>query len=455
MKKYFTIALCCLLAVWGYSQPVNKYLRERAERNLSLLAKDYQIAKRVQIDDSGIHLSDRNNRKAYSVFWTEMGHFVSNIENLNYYEVQRMFASKGTQAIQNYKDEIEFQHYKDYPTDISDLTVVLDPGHFGGSLEEGKIEGRVLRMSSADAHTAEDVEIYEAKLNYVTALLIKEKLAALNCNNVLITRPHDAGAIGQTFQFWLDYSVKNSLKEALHKGDISRDYHDQLVTALTDTTSPVNRNALFGFYRFLDFRARIEAANNYRADVTISIHYNASDDSRPYNSDRYYKPTEANYNMFFVPGGFLHNELDKSNSILDFIRLLVSPDLDNAVTLSSSILKEQQKVLGVPPGVIPDKSKLFPVTVPTDQPGVYARNLPQLRMIRGTVVYGETLLQDNAKEAAALAMEDISVVDPVSEVRITASRRCEQVATGYVNGILEFLKINKEKKLRYSASIKE
>ncbi|MEP2668831.1 MAG: hypothetical protein ABJH04_07545 [Cyclobacteriaceae bacterium] len=457
MKKSILYFILLLTSFAGNGQQINSYLQERAEANVLALVKDKQLAQRVVIDNNGIHLRTPNGRPQYSIYWNEMGHFISNVENSDYYEIQKLFKHKGTQAVQHYSDVIEYNHYTDYPTDLKELSVVLDPGHFGGNLEEALLEGRILRMSATDAKTDQDVSIFEAHLSYVTALLIKQKLAELGCHSVMITRPYGAGALGVSFASWLkeEDGFSSSIARSLKYNDVSRAYYDELILAAKDTTSNLNRNKLFNYYKFLDFRSRIDKANTYRANVTLSLHYNASDNSRPVNSERYYKPTEDNYNMIFIPGGFLYNELDKTDAILDFLRLLVSPDIDNSLTLSGLILEHQTKLTGVPRASIKPESKLYPVSNLTREPGVYARNLPQLRMIRGTVVYGETLLQDNANEAAALSKKEIKLVDPESGKVLWAPRRCDQVAQGYVDGIVSFLEINKEKKLRYTASVKE
>lgn len=454
---FVLIAISSLSFICRGQDVIDYPLRDRAVKNLSILVKDDLLAKRVIIDDNGITILDKGRqRKLYSIYWTEMGHFISNVENADYYEVQRLFAKKGTQAIQNIgARRIDVSYYKDYPTDMSQLRVVLDPGHFGGNHEEAKLEQRILRMTALNAGTKEDVTIFESELNYATALLIQQKLKALGCTDIIMTRGYGTGAVGKSFADWLQEDAVNSIKNSYRKEDISKERFDQLNSALkTVSTNGLSKKELFDYFRFLDFRSRIDKANEYHAHVTLSLHYNASEGSRPSNSDRYYPPVDDNYNMMFVPGGFLPNELDKTDAMLDFIRLLVSPDIDNSTSLSKTILDELEKTTKVGPADLHFSTPLAKVVNTTDHPGVYARNLPQLRMIRGTVIYGETLLQDNHKEAAALSNRTIRITDPETGKVLTASQRESDVAEGYVNGLIAFLQQNKEKSLLYTARIK-
>ena len=124
-----------------------------------------------------------------------------------------------------------------------------------------------------------------------------------------------------------------------------------------------------------------------------------------------FTPTQENYAMAFVPGAFMEGELDKPEDRIDFLRLLLNPkDLEASVRLSELFLKHSLALTEVPI-VSPEQglSYLSRASVLTRSPGVYARNLSLSRMIKGPLVYGESLCQDNSKESIRLNKKNLEV----------------------------------------------
>lgn len=445
MRSIIYLLLFWLSATTVHAQGLNKYLKERAEKNLQYLAKDPTIKNSVVIDDSGIHIKNfSTNRTDLSVYWSEIPHVISLLENSPYYEMVEKFKNKNTQSFKNISFSGPVEHYRNFPDSYDGLYVAIDPGHFGGTKDEAQMEGRIVKMKGEDLGISSDISFFESDLNYTTALMLKEYLVSKGAM-VMITRPYNAGALGMNFKTWLK-DIKGFQKDVIQSrnlGDISADYQTRLKTAYTDTTKIINRNELFGFYKFLDFKERANKINEFRPNITVAIHYNAAEGNKFYG-DRYLHPVTENYSMAFTPGAFMHGEVSKIDQKLDFIRLLLSPDLENSMQLADLVLDEHQKLLGVGRGNVLANDKMDKVTLPTPYDGVLCRNLVLTRMVRGTIVYGESLLQDNIEEALALSKKDIKVWDENFGL-IPTSKRCQEVSQAYATAIDRFLELNKKK----------
>ena len=452
MKKSLTPFLFVLLLTSVVNaQTMNSYLKERAEKNLQLLAKSSTIRGKVRIDHSGIALLTDDMRPEVTAKWVEMSKVINILETMPYYDMLKMFEHKGQQTFANASYN-EYSHYRTFPSEFENLYVAIDPGHFGGSLEASRMESRIVKIAAGDLGTKTDVIFTEADLAYCTALFLKEMIEAKG-GVVMITRPYGAGAVGEDFSSWVSNGgFMGAANNALRNKDITQDYFNKLKTAYSDRTNVVNRNELFNFYKFIDFKTRAQKINDFGPNITISIHYNAHDDNKFYG-DRYLHPVDDNYNMMFIPGAFMDGELVKQDQKLDFLRLLLSPDLENSQTLADLILDEHQKVLGVDRRVsVGEETRMGKSVIYTEKNGVFARNLVLTRMVRGTVVYGESLLQDNVKEAVLLGKKDIVAHDPAYG-DIPTSSRTKQVAQSYFNAIVRFLEENK-KKTDYMNSLK-
>mgnify|MGYP001576610280 CR=1 FL=1 len=70
----------------------------------------------------------------------------------------------------------------------------------------------------------------------------------------------------------------------------------------------------------------------------------------------------------------------------------------------------------------------------TDVPGVFCRNLTLTRMVKGTLIYGEALYQDNINEYKLLNKKEITIDG------IKISKRIEEVAEAYSEGIINYVK---------------
>ncbi|MBA3706168.1 MAG: hypothetical protein H0W84_09795 [Bacteroidetes bacterium] len=133
--------------------------------------------------------------------------------------------------------------------------------------------------------------------------------------------------------------------------------------------------------------------------------------------------------MAFVGGAFMRSDLPSREKRFEFLRLLVSDDLEKSIALSSSVVKSFEKILDVKTAGPKDATYLIQGCLPTLQEGVYCRNLQLTRYIHSPLVYGESLYQDNIDECKLLNMESDK----------TKNARIQQVAEAYFQGILNYV----------------
>lgn len=433
------INLPVLLFAQDTDSTARNILMNRAVENLYYLSNDLSIKGRVQIDNLGIIIYKDTDKSAvdFSLKWDEIEKFIEVVENWDYYTMVKTLSDQSALSFSKGYSKDLLNTYKGLPTKWTGLRICLDPGHFGGSMEEAKYEERYARFRKQDIGTNQDVEYYEADLTYAICVILK-KLIEKSGGTVLITRPYGTGSLGKSFDKWYKEDFQKSVDNSKIKGDISNDLYNELVNPLAE------RKYVFeNYYKFVEFRKRVEKINEFKPDMTLAIHLNSKEGNRRFG-DRYLIPVDDNYNMGFIPGAFLADELVKMDQKIDFVRLLISRDLDNSKRLGNEIIKSLQLNLNVNP--IPFENPLRvlrEVSIATDAQGVYSRNLVLTRMSRGTVFYIEALYQDNKDEIKKLSTLNYEIdIDGYGKKKIPL--RCNEVAFGCWKGIENYLLLNKK-----------
>lgn len=444
------LVLLLSLSFIAAAQINNSYLKVRADSNLRYLLKGKHRVNplEIQADRISIWSPMDSYKPIFSLYWSEVPKFIEIMESKNSFEVYDLVKGKGNAHFPQYMPPPNFDHYREYPIDFKDLYVAIDPGHFGGNQEEAAVERRIVNVEGSQIGEKKNHSFHEAELTYATALLIKEKLEALGAH-VMITRPNGAGAKKKSFNKWLQEDFKLDLEQQFRSSQISETFYNDLRIINIDSLSSRSRNTVFEFYKFLDFRARIDKINDFNPNVTLVLHFNATEGSKPYGTERFTKPVKDNYSMAFIPGAFMPGELDKHEAILDFTRLTLSPDFENSERLAHLILKQHQASMKVPPIGYDSLKGLKNNVNKTQYEGVFARNLPMTRMVRGPVVYLESFCQDNIDMMKQLIKKDVTVTDPGKGV-IKTSKLCEQTSKDIVIAMTQWLAENKEEVLRLS-----
>lgn len=289
---------------------------------------------------------------------------------------------------------------------LAKLRVAIDPGHLGG--KSARLEARYIDMKN--------VRFDEGTLTALTARHLRKLLEAEGAE-VFLTRDTPGQAVySQSFDEWMksDYQKAVDAKVAAIT-DPQKKEEEKLKWAKA-TPSDVFR----GFYNNLDLRARVKAIQDFKPHVTVAIHYNAGGGN---DTDGKNLGTNENFNMIFVAGSFGKFELLTPEARYEFMRLVVSGDLEKSIDLGELLGAHLTRNLNVP--LIPTGTKtptdyLNKYCLPTNAAGVFCRNLPLTRLPHCPTVYGETLYQDNFDECIKLAADDFEIDGYKTSSRVKA-----------------------------------
>ena len=405
--------------------------QELAKYNLSYLDKTGALkAQRVKFKQHNLELYDEKGVHEFTTSWPQVPQLVRRLETGDHkdlYGGMHKNLKDLSSGLINQGNE-----YRSVPTEISQILVAIDPGHFAKNFAQAIREDKYVKMHGVDLGLSKDISFYEADLADITGAIVKMELEKLGAK-AFLTKGMGENSLGKSFHDWYVKDYKGDLQKYYNDGDVTKaDYEIYLKS---------DSNAIFNtFYRFVEFRKRIDLINNSNPTVSIIIHYNAVEGGKR-DAEGFLKPVQTNYSMAFVPGAFNNYELKRYSEKLDFLRLLMSSDLNKSMRLAHLILTEEN-LIGVPP-VQNDQHVLDErYCSRTDYDGVYCRNLAMTRTVRGPLVYLEALLQDNDKEAIALSTRDYALDHP-QYGRIMVPKRCYEVAMCVVKGITNWLEENK------------
>lgn len=290
---------------------------------------------------------------------------------------------------------------------LKNIKIAIDPGHFGGDLAE--LEGGNVKIPAEKTDKNQPISFNEGTLTYLTAIALKSLLEAEGAI-VFITRPDiGRGAIKESFPKWLE--------------------KHPLLLKSGDSLSKIFRK----YYNQEDLIARARDINAFAPDITIIIHYN----SHLTDLEKKHKAllTKSNFNLVFIPGAFCLNELNKIEDRYEFLRLIVTDDIEQSLKLSQQIIFEFVDKLNVP--VISDNEKTSYIDKTCFiQPGIYSRNLVLTRLVHSPLCYGETLVQNNENEIYRLSCSDIQEGQAYP-------KRINEVAQAYFAGIKNYFKLKR------------
>lgn len=437
MKYYKILFLIPVLfvSVAVKSQTIDQ-IKERVYKNYQILVKDSQIHDQVFINKYGIELRGyQSDDIEFRISWSEIPKMIEMYQKKNYWDMIEFYDEKGTSPIWLKEGDMEVD-IKYPPTSLEGLKVALDPGHFAGNYEEAVKERKYVKLKGYRVGQSEDIKFYEADLAYATAVIIKKELEKLGAE-VLISREKGVSAVGIPFDQWYATKLEEDVAMLVKTGELRKEIGDRIINRWGVSHE---WDAFKYVYEYMDFVGRSRRINSWNPDLTFIIHYNADEYSERAN-EGYWDPTEANYSMFFVPGSFMRNELIKKDARIDFLRLLITDNLEESMYLAETIAQMHDKVLGVPRYDNPDNSiTLSNTSIPIDNsPGVYARNLYLTRSIKSPIVYVESLYQDNVEEAKRLVLKDFKI-----EEGYYTSSRVKEVADAYVESVKEWIDKNRE-----------
>lgn len=287
---------------------------------------------------------------------------------------------------------------------LKNAKIAIDPGHFGGAY--AALEERYISIPREKAKGDGPFNFNEGTLTYLTAVALKSLLEAEGAK-VLITRPGiGQGAIRENFFEWVQqYPLLWKNEETL-------------------------RNLFRNYYNRADLYARAEAINAFAPDLTIIIHYNWH--LSEFEKEQGALLTQTNYTLAFIPGAFCANELCQAEDRYEFLRMIVSDDLEESLELARCILPQFVDQLDVPSLCNEKRSSAHPSCL-LQEMGIYSRNLALTRLVHSPLCYGESLVQNNEKEVSRLSTYDMEIAGQ------SCPKRVKEVASAYFHGIKNYL----------------
>jgi len=310
---------------------------------------------------------------------------------------------------------------------LSGVRIALDPGHVGGDMATAELEGRYIKLrTSDDDGRKSEAQFNEGNLTFATALLLRQHLVERGAE-VMITRDqYGETSFGYNYETWKQKRYAQAFTGYVEEKQLNP---EQIAWWQNDASA---EQVFHGIFNWDDFHERSRKIDRFRPHITLIIHYNA-DPIDVADEQGYFSAVEEDFNMAFIPGSFMAGELDDPASRLAWLRLLLSDQIDRSLGFCTEIVNALTRDTGVP--VIQNDegiSYLAKASLRTPTQGVYARNLAMTRRIRGTMCFAESLYEDNAKESARLAEQDLLVGGR------KVSSRVSDVARAYYDAILAY-----------------
>lgn len=432
MRILLSVFLFCLFVPAAFCQNRADSLANRYKNYIAkYLDKENALSGYYSVDRDGISIfqspnSKANNNVEYKIFWTELEQTKLLFGNLSTEDLLSLLKEKKENdlfslPIETSKGSLT-SSTSPQARSLKNMRIAIDPGHTAGTIEEARVEKKFIDIK-ADAATGlkADVQLIEGQLNLATALLLKEELERMGAIVMLTRTLPGQTAFGVSFKQWMQTSFKRAVDSLFIINEITNDDKQFLLTKADE------KEIFRKLFSSLDTKERSRKMNAFKPNLSIIIHYNVDEKNTEWK-----KPSSKNFNMAFVGGSFMKNELEKEIDRFEFLRLMLSDDIRNSLNFSSYMVKSFEAELNVPIAKEKNADYLHEYCLSTEKEGVYCRNLTLTRLVHGTIVYGETLYQDNIEELFELAKHEVLIND------IETSKRVKQVAAAYFNGILRF-----------------
>lgn len=424
-----------LLAICLLVQHLNaQSIKDCEQRFQSYLNFRSSLNSRVKFDPGAIHLLSPSGKKEFSIYEHELPALSNYFLLSSVKEQQQLMNRKATQKwSQRQCDSLLSLLQKSIKREDSQkdsalkgYRIAIDPGHFSTNLIDAQAEQKYLYFAAQPLQNPGDtVKLFESLLTFQTAMMVKQKLEAQGAN-VFVTRTRaDFTTFNCTFQEWIKFKRRNTLDSLLHLGALTPQKHKHLLSCST-------YDLFWDFFRDYDLDNRAKKINAFHPDLTLIIHYNVDEKNAPWK-----KCTDKNFTMAFIGGGYTSSHLIKPEAKANFVRQLITTQLNESEKLSATTVSYFNKTLQIPIAKTNDATYLKENCITTASAGVYCRNLALCRKINSVLVYGESLYQDNTYECKDLMRCDLDVYG------FKTNNRLHQVATAYFQAVLDYLRTSK------------
>jgi N-acetylmuramoyl-L-alanine amidase len=423
-SKYFIIF--SFLSFLSFSQSI-KDCKQRFDTYLNFRGSLNQI---VKFENDAICLFDAKGRKELAIYSQELNVLASFFKVSTVAEQERLLNLKGLKKYSIYQRDsllIEIKRREKVVVRASNLPlagyrVAIDPGHFCTDLKEAKIEQKYLFFVNESHEYRDTVKLFESFLTFNTAKQLQFMLEKEGAEVFLTRTQNNFTSFNCTYSDWLKLHKKRML-DSLHSNELIPLSKYKVLTQLSDY------KLFWEFFRDFDLLNRAQKVNQFHPDVTVIIHFNVDESNQPWK-----KPSEKNYTMAFVAGAFTADNLNKTESKINFLRLLLTDQVKQSEKIASETVKNFSKNLKIQIAKSRDAVYLKDNCLSTNSPGVFSRNLVLCRKINSPLVYGESLYQDNRAECKELMKCDVDVYG------IKTNFRLQLVAKSYFDAVMDFFK---------------
>lgn len=404
----FLALFLVLLSLSTYSQKLESPKSKANYRIKTYLDPDGSLKGYYELSDSGVFIFSGPTEKAkrnheFFLNWNDAGKFISLFRSepdsvLAIYERGRSLPLKRNYIQKNNPPA----PYVPEMVSLKGMKIALDPGHMAGDSAMARIEGKCLFLEYDSAGQKQRLELIEGQLTLATAHMVKEALEKAGAEVMMTREKPNQSAFGITYDEWL----KKELPES--KLGRFKIFHDK--------------------FKSLELLERAKKINAFAPDLTLIIHYNVDETNVGWT-----KPGRKNFTMAFIGGNIISKNLSGKINRIEFLRLLVSDDLEKSEQLAGHLVSNFNTKLNVPVAKPSDAIYLKEESIQTPTPGVYSRNLALTRLVHGPLAYGESLYQDNFSECKDLCNCTIDVKG------VKTSERVKKVAECYVQAVFEFV----------------
>ena len=272
-------------------------------------------------------------------------------------------------------------------TKMSQLKIMIDPGHIAGNMGMARTEQKFLHFTKQQNATLkqDSIDIAEGLLTFQTASILKNMLEEKGAT-VALTRKENSTSFGYSYEEWNRKFKKKTLDSLLAIKKITPQKHKQLLQE--------NASAFFiSFFKDYELQQRARVINTFKPDLTVIIHYNVDEKNTDWKG-----PSDKNFCMTFIPGCLITDNIKSIQGKLNLLRLLLTDDLDESEKIASLVVDQLSQQLAIPIANTTDATYLSKHCMASSSKGVYSRNLALCRMVQTPLVYSECLYQDNEHE---------------------------------------------------------
>ena len=386
---------------------------------------------RLRFDVDAIYLLNSKGQEEFALYESELELIAGLLERLPFKQQETLLKWKGIRRLSQPQRDSLLNGLsaripipgstKEFP--LRGRKVAIDPGHFIANLQDAAIEQKFLYFAKDSVlFPGDSIKLFESNLTFNTAKQVQsllEKQGAV----VMLTRNQDNyTSFNCSYRDWL-LKQKTRTLDSLKQLEVITPKRYEALVKLSDY------KFFWDFFRDYDLTNRANKVNAFGPEVTLIIHYNVDEKNAPWK-----KTTEKDFTMAFIGGAFTANDFDKAEGKINFVRLLITSQLNLSEKLAGQTVSLFHQNLNIPIAKSSDAAYLKDNCLATSSAGVFSRNLVLCRRINSPLVYGESLYQDNKNESSLLMKLDLEVEG------IKTNNRLNAVAKSYYQAVYDFLK---------------